>query len=57
MRVWEGTTDTGIPVQLLVTRVAVPIAERQTEFERELLAAAPVPSTMSPQAFPLRMVL
>lgn len=54
-RVWTGMTDTGIVVQLLVARVAVPAAEDQSAFERELTgthAPAPLPS-----AFPLRMVL
>lgn len=54
-RVWVGKTESGIPVQMLVVRVAVESVERQTEFETELQEkhAPPSPS----QAFPLRMVL
>jgi len=57
-RVWVGTTETGVPVQMLVVRVAVRTdqpAEVFAQFERELEekpAARPdVP------AFPLRMIL
>lgn len=54
-RVWVGTTESGIPVQVLVTRIAVANEERQGEFQRELAEQhAPRPE---PQAFPLRMVL
>jgi len=55
MRIWEGTSEKGTPVQLLVRSVAVPEGENQDAFQRELLAA-PVPAAM-PMAFPLRMVL
>lgn len=54
-RVWVGTTESGIPVQMLVVRVAVESAERQEEFEREL-QEKPAPPPEAP-AFPLRMVL
>lgn len=54
-RVWVGTTESGIPVQVLITRIAVHESERQEDFERELKAQhAPRPE---PQVFPLRMVL
>lgn len=54
-RVWEGKTESGIPVQVLVTRVAVLKTEDCSQFEAELQEhKAPSAETM---AFPLRMVL
>lgn len=54
-RVWVGTTDTGIPVQALIVRIAVENQHSQEAFERELLET-PAPAPVF-QAFPLRMVL
>lgn len=57
-RVWVGTTEQGIPVQVLVTRIAVSVDEQQEAFARELAeqvvrhAAPPEPA-----AFPARLVL
>lgn len=43
-RVWEGTTDSGIPVHALITRIAVHGDEDVAQFERELQeCAAPTP--------------
>ena len=54
-RVWVGKTESGIPVQALILRVAVSNDDQQEDFERELRAVrAPAPV---PQAFPLRMML
>jgi hypothetical protein len=57
-RIWQGTTDTGIPVQVYVTRIAPEIPPedaRNEEFARELQeTAAPRPSV---DAIPLRMIL
>lgn len=55
-RVWIGDTESGIPVQLLVLRVAVAVHERQEEFERELQEQPAIPAPSLP-AFPLRLVL
>ena len=54
-RVWEGETDSGIPVILFVTRIAVAKADDQAPFERELQSISPP----SPEAetFPARMIL
>lgn len=54
-RLWEGHTDSGIPVQCIVTRIAAPAAEDLTQFERELRECRE-PET-EPQAFSLRMIL
>ena len=57
-RVWIGETDSGIPVQILVTRVAVgkdQPPEILAQFERELIEK-PAPRPEFP-AWPLRMIL
>jgi len=54
-RVWEGTTDKGVYVQVLIARVAAPIDADLSEFERDLQEQA-APCTQ-PQVFPLRMVI
>lgn len=54
-RVWEGKTESGIPVQVLITRIAVAKTEDCSQFERELQEhVAPSAAVM---AFPLRMIL
>ena len=35
-RVWDGTTESGIPVSVLVTRVAVERTQDTAQFEAEL---------------------
>lgn len=54
-RVWEGTTESGIPVVCLMPRIATPANEKQDEFQRELKEVAE-PTALS-DAFSLRMVL
>ena len=54
-RVWEGTTESGIAVQVLVTRIAVDPQADQSQFERELRRERPLQA--EPPGFPLRMVL
>ena len=54
-RVWEGKTESGIPLHAYVTRVAVEADQNQEEFERELQDhRAPSPAV---QAISLRLVL
>lgn len=54
-RIWEGTTESGIPVHAFITRIAAPAAADVSEFERELREQkAPNAET---QAWPLRMIL
>ena len=55
-RVWEGNTDTGIPVVCVVTRIAAPLDRDQTEFRREL-EEHEAPGDDAIAAFPLRMVI
>ena len=57
-RIWEGCTESGIPVVAFVTRVAVAegqAAEAYAEFERELRATRP-PSAEA-AAIPARLIL
>ena len=53
-RVWEGETESGIRVQCLVIRLAVPEDEDQEEFARELREVA---EPSGERAFPMRMLL
>lgn len=61
-RVWQGVTDTGIPVQCFITRVAPEISksdpkidELTVDFERELKRCADPRPTVA--AIPMRMIL
>lgn len=61
-RVWQGATDTGIPVQCFITRIAPEVSvhdprcdELTAEFDRELKRTAdPRPTVV---AIPLRMFI
>lgn len=53
-RIWEGKTESGIPIQCVIVRVATPALERQEEFIAELRERK---APEQEQAFPLRMVL
>jgi hypothetical protein len=54
-RIWEGHTDSGIPVHCYVTRVAVEADADCSVFERELQEHR-APSA-AVQAIPLRLIL
>ena len=57
-RVWEGVTESGVPVHRFITRLAptIPVNDaRQEEFQRELAEQkAPTPDVA---AYPLKMIL
>lgn len=54
-RIWIGTTEDGVPIQALITRVAVEVTHDQRAFERDLHAtSAPAPAH---PAFPHHMKL
>jgi hypothetical protein len=54
-RIWEGQTESGIPVHAYITRIAVPNGENQAQFQRELAEQrAPSPDVA---AIPLRLIL
>ena len=56
-RVWQGKTESGVPVELLVTRIAVPNSapEEQERFAREL-REQPAPRSAG-DVWPLRLIL
>ena len=54
-RVWEGQTESGIRVQVLIPRIAAEAGQDLVQFERELQECKP-PSEWV-QAFPLRMII
>jgi hypothetical protein len=54
-RVWEGQTDSGIPVTCLVSRIGVLKTDDQSQFDSELIEQRE-PSDAT-RAFPLRMIL
>jgi hypothetical protein len=54
-RIWEGNTESGIPVHCFVTRIAVSKNADTSEFEKELREHAP--PSMDVQAIPLYLIL
>lgn len=59
-RVWVGTTESGIPVVCVITRIAVPNSagpEAHAAFELELGKPLPPPRPIGTEAIPLRMLL
>lgn len=54
-RVWQGKTGRGVPVTLLVLRVACDRDEDNSELERELVEQAPPGAGV--EAWPSRMLL
>ena len=54
-RIWEGHTESGIPVHCYVTRIAVANDQNHAQFEAELRECrAPSPDVA---AIPLRLIL
>ena len=54
-RVWEGQTESGIPVHCFVTRISPQSNDNIEDFERELQeTVAPSPEVA---AYPLRLIL
>ena len=57
-RIWEGTTETGVPVTAFITRIAVPETASDAEHDRfraELEEHAP--PSVEAQWWPARMIL
>lgn len=54
-RVWEGVTERGIKVEVLVLRIAVQLRQDMSQFEAELTETRP--PQFEATAFPLRMIL
>ncbi|HMG43951.1 MAG TPA: hypothetical protein VK611_21640 [Acidimicrobiales bacterium] len=55
-RIWEGHTESGIPIHCMITRIAVDVAEDQAQFEEELAQCRP-PRNRDIEAYPMRMLL
>jgi hypothetical protein len=54
-RIWEGTTESGIPVHCFISRIGIAKDADATQFEKELEATrAPSPDI---ESYPARMVL
>ena len=54
-RIWEGITDTGIPVHCFVSRIVVSKEDDTTQFEKELQEHKPPSADVA--AYPLRLIL
>jgi len=54
-RIWEGKTESGIPVHCYITRIAVSHDQDASEFERELQEHRP--PSVEVEAIPLRLIL
>jgi len=55
-RVWEGKTEKGVRVAVLITRIAAHVEDDQAEFEADLKETRP-PSGHAVLAFPMRLLL
>jgi hypothetical protein len=55
-RVWEGHTESGIPVTAIIPRIGCPKDADASQFERELKECA-TPTAALSGAFPLRLIL
>lgn len=54
-RIWEGETESGIPVHAYVTRIAVHEDQDLTEFQRELQEHEPPSADIA--AIPVRLII
>lgn len=54
-RLWEGTTESGIPVIAFVTRILTSVDADQTQFQTELQEQRPASEFAS--AIPMRLIL
>lgn len=55
-RIWEGETDSGIPVHCYITRVAVAKDQNCTQFDRELQQCKALSAQIA-AGIPMRMIL
>ena len=55
-RIWEGHTESGIPIHCMITRIAVAVDEDQAQFAAELEAHIE-PRNADIVAYPMRMLL
>ena len=55
-RIWDGKTESGIPIHAFITRIAVDRNEDCSQFEAELKECR-APENADIEAYPLRLVL
>jgi hypothetical protein len=55
VRIWEGHTESGIPVHAYIARVAAPQDADQSQFQRELQECRAPSAAVA--AIPLRLIL
>jgi hypothetical protein len=55
-RVWQGTTESGIPVAVVITSLAVERTQDQSEFQAQFQEHA-APQGYAVEAFPLRFII
>lgn len=55
-RVWEGHTESGIPIHCMITRVMVDLDEDRAQFEAELERHRPAQNA-DIEAYPMRLLL
>lgn len=56
-RLWKGKTESGIEVNVMVTRIAIASTEDQAAFQRELQETPTTRAESYATIFPLRLVL
>lgn len=56
-RVWEGHTESGIPVTVCITRILVKAEHDQAQFQKELKEVSRPASADTIEAIPLRFIL
>lgn len=56
-RIWEATTERGVPCLMAVTRIAVNNADDSSQFEQELQEQHAPAGLRAIEAFPLSMIL
>ena len=54
-RIWQGTTESGVPCHAYITRIAVDKADDTSQFERELQEHAAPRAELA--VIPLRMII
>lgn len=54
-RIWEGRTQTGIPVHVFITRIAVASEADTSQFDRELAECSPPSAEVA--AYPAKLIL
>lgn len=54
-RVWEGKTESGVPIHAFVTRIGVDKSENLEQFEKELQSCKPLSKEL--ESYPTKLLL